>query len=66
MISRKIYNKATNGEYLASEKTIGVWSVSSGESIVTLYWHFDNIYSAAFSPNGEYLTSGSKDGSIVL
>ena len=33
-----------NGEYLASgskDKTIGVWRVSSGERIKTLYGHYD-------------------------
>ena len=56
-----------NGEYLASvsyDKTIGVWSVSSGERIKILTGHSDRILSAVFSPNGEYLVSGSWDNTI--
>ena len=38
--------------------------VSSGECIKTIYGHSGYIYSVVFSPNGEYLASGSGDNTI--
>ena len=54
-----------DGEYLASgDKTIGVWRVSSGESIKILTAHSSDVYSVVFSPDREYLESGSADNTI--
>ena len=47
---------SVNREYLASgssDYTIGVWRVSSGKRIKTLYGHFGSIQNVVFSPNGE-------------
>ena len=44
--------------------TIGVWRVSSGERIKTLIGHSLPVYSISYSPNGEYLASGSGDCTI--
>ena len=38
--------------------------VSNGELVTTLKGHFGNIYSVVFSPNGDYLASGSSDNTI--
>ena len=43
----------------SADKTIGVWRVSSGERIKTLTGHPNYIFSVVFSPDGDYLASGS-------
>ena len=48
----------------STDNTIGVWRVSSGERIKTIIGHSNYILSVVFSPNGEYLASGSYDNTI--
>ncbi|KAK2985658.1 hypothetical protein RJ640_006921 [Escallonia rubra] len=43
------------------DSTIKLWDVESGSLLYSLDGHRDPVYSAAFSPNGEYLASGSLD-----
>ena len=48
------------------DKTIKVWRASNGELIKTLTGHSGTVTSLVFSPNGEYLISGSFDSSIGI
>ena len=48
------------------DKTIILWNISREEPIKTFTGHSDSINSVVFSPNGEYLASGSWDCTIIL
>ncbi|KAM7514392.1 hypothetical protein LguiA_003975 [Lonicera macranthoides] len=43
------------------DSTIKLWDVETGNLLYSLSGHRDPVYSVAFSPNGEYLASGSLD-----
>ncbi|KAJ9560139.1 hypothetical protein OSB04_005299 [Centaurea solstitialis] len=43
------------------DSTIKLWDVETGNLLHSLVAHGDPVYSVAFSPNGEYLASGSLD-----
>ncbi|XP_075483877.1 WD40 repeat-containing protein HOS15-like isoform X2 [Primulina tabacum] len=43
------------------DSTIKLWEVDVGRLLHNLNGHRDPVYSVAFSPNGEYLASGSLD-----
>ncbi|XP_010271371.1 PREDICTED: F-box-like/WD repeat-containing protein TBL1XR1 [Nelumbo nucifera] len=43
------------------DSTIKLWDVEQGILLHSLNGHSDPVYSVAFSPNGEYLASGSLD-----
>lgn len=43
------------------DSTIKLWDVDVGRLLHSLNGHRDPVYSVAFSPNGEYLASGSLD-----
>ncbi|PKA58153.1 Dynein assembly factor with WDR repeat domains 1 [Apostasia shenzhenica] len=43
------------------DTTIKLWDVASGSLLYTLNRHRGAVYSLAFSPNGQFLASGSED-----
>lgn len=57
------------------DATVKMWDVETGKALYTLVRHTDPVYSIDFSPNGEYIASGSfdrclniwsvRDGSLV-
>ncbi|GMH25211.1 hypothetical protein Nepgr_027054 [Nepenthes gracilis] len=46
------------------DSTVKIWDVELGKLLYSLNGHRDPVYSVAFSPNGEYLASGSLDKSL--
>ncbi|KAL6993804.1 WD40 repeat-containing protein hos15, variant 2 [Sarracenia purpurea var. burkii] len=48
------------------DSTVKLWDVELGKLICSLNGHRDPVYSVAFSPNGEYLVSGSLDRSMHI
>ncbi|KAK4260129.1 hypothetical protein QN277_003286 [Acacia crassicarpa] len=46
------------------DSTIKLWDIEVGKLICSLNGHRDPVYSLAFSPNGEYIASGSLDKSM--
>ena len=57
-----------DGNTLAStdRKAIHLWDVHSGELLRTLTGHIGYIYSIVYSPDGQTLTSGGSDGTMLL
>jgi WD40 repeat protein/serine/threonine protein kinase len=43
-----------------------LWQQSRGDQLRTLQAHSDVVVCVAFSPDGKYLLSGSRDGSVVV
>ncbi|CAJ1929442.1 unnamed protein product [Sphenostylis stenocarpa] len=48
------------------DSTVKLWDVELGKLLYSLDGHRDRVYSLAFSPNGEYLASGSPDKSMLI
>nr|POE92569.1 wd40 repeat-containing protein hos15 [Quercus suber] len=48
------------------DSTVKLWDVELGKLLYSLNGHRDPVYSVAFSPNGEYLASGSLDKSMHI
>ncbi|KAL2346450.1 hypothetical protein Fmac_000450 [Flemingia macrophylla] len=48
------------------DSTIKLWDVELGSLLYSLNGHRDPVYSIAFSPNGEYLASGSMDRYLYI
>jgi WD40 repeat protein len=66
-----------DGKYIASgtgtivvldndyeDNTVRVWNVESGECVKTLEGHSDRVNSVSFSPDGQWIASGSKDKTV--
>lgn len=48
------------------DATIKLWDVHAGRCMQNLTKHRDAVYSVAFSPDGQYLASGSSDQSVMV
>ncbi len=49
-----------------SHNYIHLWNVQTGELITTLEGHNADVNSVVFSPDGEAIVSGSRDGTVRL
>jgi WD40 repeat protein len=43
-----------------------LWDIAAGTPITALYGHTAEVQSVAFSPDGQYLASGSADGTVLV
>ncbi|MEL6931340.1 MAG: hypothetical protein AAFO95_22360, partial [Cyanobacteria bacterium J06600_6] len=48
------------------DRTVKLWSVTTGECLQTFSGHTSWVWSVAFSPDGQTIASGSQDESIKL
>ncbi|RYE96757.1 MAG: hypothetical protein EOO77_40340, partial [Oxalobacteraceae bacterium] len=53
---------ATGGQ----EREVVLWNAQSGERIMTLKGHTDDVVTVQFSPNGRFLASGGVDNALIL
>lgn len=67
------FNYATalspDGQIIAGgskDNTIGLWKLTTGEKLRTLWGHTNGAIALAISPNGEIIASGSEDNIIKL
>ncbi|MDE0086394.1 MAG: hypothetical protein OXU23_11810, partial [Candidatus Poribacteria bacterium] len=47
-------------------EAVNLWTIHNGEKIATLKGHVGWVNAAAFSPDGDFLTSGGSDGTLRL
>ena len=57
-IAKLIYNLTKNN--------LKIWEVATGKELRTLTGHSDIVFSVAYSPDGRYLASGSRDKTIKI
>ena len=60
---------STCGEYVASasaDKTVRLWRMRDGCCVATFSEHRSGVSHLTFSPNGRTLSSGDKDGTVII
>lgn len=54
------------GEEKVDDNVVRIWDTATGGQIRTLAGHTGLVFSVAFSPDGRYILSGSRDGTLKL
>ena len=60
---------SADGEHVVSggdDKTVRIWSTTTGTLEQTLKGHTSYVWSVAFSPDGEHVVSGSSDSTVRI
>ena len=52
--------------YGASDGTAGIYSLGTGQELISLPGHTSMIFQVAFLPDGRYLASSEKDGTTLI
>src|SRR5262252_2296202 len=58
-----------DGKRLATgsfDHTVRLWDSNTGQELLTLKGHGDQVHSVAFSPDGKWLASGSLDHTVKV
>ena len=48
------------------DKTIKIWDFDTGKLLKSLEGHEEEVCCVSFSPNGDYIASGSEDTTIKI
>ena len=67
--ARSPFSLSPDGKKIASAgpaNTVTIWDVEAGQLLNTIRGHSGVVNSVAYSPTGEYLASGSSDGTVRL
>jgi WD40 repeat protein len=68
-VTRAVFNLAFSpgSRWLATPYDgVKVWEVATGKEVARLKGHYGWVYDAAFSPDGKYLATASRDQSVKL
>ena len=48
------------------DKSIKIWDLEKKSAVESINYHLDNVWVVKYSPNGDYIASGSENGLLVF